>query len=246
MSEEMIPVHPDDPMDFNCSSENDCFNECCRDLSQALTPYDVMRMKNNLKMTSQEFLREYTSRHTGPESGLPMIEFKPNPQTGHACPFVTAAGCSIYPDRPGSCRMYPLARAVTRSRQTGELAEFFARIEEPHCNGFGKGSGMTVREWLGGQDVAAHNRNNDKLMELLSLKNRIMPGRLDPVLADYFYLALYDTDEFKDKILTSDLPDGDLPPDAVRKEIAADDEALLDFAILWLKQVLFGIQPVYK
>ncbi len=53
MSEEMIPVHPQDPMIFACTSKNPCFNSCCRDLSQALTPYDVLRLKKSLGISSQ-------------------------------------------------------------------------------------------------------------------------------------------------------------------------------------------------
>lgn len=243
MSEEMIPVHPDEEMNFNCSHENICFNDCCRDLSQALTPYDILRMKNNVGIPSDQFLREYTSMHIGPESGLPVLEFKPNPQTGHACPFVTEKGCSVYPDRPGSCRMYPLARAVARSRQTGQVGEFFALIQEDHCKGFGKKSGQTVRQWLEGQDVQRHNMNNDRLMELISMKNQILPGRLEPAQVDWFYLALYDLDTFKEQMISKTLPgDLEIPQDVIEK-LSKDDEALLAFGIQWIQYMLFGKAP---
>lgn len=241
MSEEMIPVHPEDDMTFDCSSENECFNECCRDLIQALTPYDVLRLKNNLKVTSQVFLREYTSFHHGPESGLPVVEFKPNPETGNACPFVTSQGCSVYEDRPASCRMYPLARAIARSRQTGELTEYFALIEEPHCKGFGKKSGLKIKDWLKGQQVERHNLHNDRLMELISLKNRIIPGKLEGPMADKFYLALYDLDEFRHRILNENLlADLDLPGKLL--DYLNNDETLLEFGIEWVKYQLFGME----
>ena len=83
MTDEMIPVHEKDAMPFDCSSKNSCFNECCRDLNQALTPYDILRLKRNLGISSQVFLKKYTSLHYGPESGLPIVTFKPNPGTGH-------------------------------------------------------------------------------------------------------------------------------------------------------------------
>ncbi|MCP3874922.1 MAG: YkgJ family cysteine cluster protein [Desulfobacteraceae bacterium] len=242
MSEEMIPVHPDDLMKFDCNSKNECFNECCRDLNQALTPYDVLRLKNNLGILSQTFLKKYTSLHYGPESGLPVVEFKPNPQTGHACPFVTSKGCSVYEDRPGSCRMYPLARAIARSRENGEIAEYFALIEEPHCKGFGFETKQTIREWLKGQDVGKHNEQNDKLMELISLKNTILPGKLEGAQADQFYLALYDLDEFRHQIAQNDLLNGISAPQELIEEIKKDDELLLDFGIQWAKYMLFGIQ----
>ncbi len=248
MSEEMIPILADDEINFDCNSKNVCFNECCRDLSQALTPYDVLRMKNNLKVTSQKFLKKYTSLHYGPESGLPIIEFKSNPATGHECPFVTTSGCSVYEDRPASCRMYPLARAIARSRQTGEVTEYFALIEEPHCKGFGKEtkqSGKTVQQWLEGQQVKKHNFENDKLMELISLKNRILPGKLEGAQADKFYLALYDLDEFRFQIINKGLLDEFKIPKKLL-EYLNNDETLLDFGIEWVKNQLFGIEMEFN
>ncbi|MBT3177784.1 MAG: YkgJ family cysteine cluster protein [Desulfobacula sp.] len=242
MTEEMIPVTIQSLMSFNCNCENECFNECCRDLNQALTPYDVLRLKNSLGISSQDFLKTYTALHYGPESGLPVIEFKPNPDKGYECPFVTPQGCSVYEDRPGSCRMYPLARAITRSRQTGEINQYFALIEEPHCKGFGKGKGQSVEQWLKGQNVDRHNKENDKLMELISLKNKIMPGKLEGLQTDIFYLALYDLDEFRAQIFEKDLLKSFSIPDGILRIITTDDEALLNLGIDWVKYRLFGVE----
>ncbi len=240
MSDDMIPVGLNDPMGFNCAPENPCFNECCRDLNQALTPYDILRMKTALGITSQNFLREYTSLHAGPGSGLPVITFKPNPATGHACPLVSEQGCTVYKDRPASCRMYPLARAIARDRETGGVQEYFALIEEDHCKGFDKKNTITVGKWLEGQDVTEHNRQNDKLMELISLKNQIRPGALEGAHSDLFYLALYDLDEFREQIQNQGLlEDLDIPGELMEK-LASDDQALLNFGIAWVKYMLFG------
>jgi hypothetical protein len=141
--------------------------------------------------------------------------------------------------------MYPLARAISRSRETGEITQYFALIEEPHCKGFGKEIGQTVEEWLKGQNVDKHNQENDKLMALISLKNQIMPGKLEGVLADNFYLALYDLDAFREQILENDLLKDVNLPDAILEKICIDDEALLDMGIKWIKNRLFGIEMTY-
>ncbi|OGR10184.1 MAG: Fe-S oxidoreductase [Desulfobacterales bacterium RIFOXYA12_FULL_46_15] len=245
MSEDMKPVAPGTLMGFRCGSENECFNDCCRDLHQTLTPYDILRLRKNLGMTSQEFLKHYTSLHYGPESGLPVVCFKANPGTGHECPFVTADGCSVYKDRPASCRIYPLARAIARSRETGKVSEFFALIEEPHCKGFGVKTDLTVEEWLKGQDVQTHNEHNDALMDLISLKNRILPGKLEGAQADIFYLGLYDLDEFLSRVFNGNLLETVSVPKAILKKIRMDDEALLNFGIAWVTWMLFGIQPSF-
>lgn len=240
MTQEMKPFFKNDPMLFSCGSGNLCFNDCCRDLNQVLTPYDVLRLKNNLSLRSQDFLRTYTVCRSGPASGLPVVAFKPNPATGHACPLVTDAGCSVYPDRPASCRLYPLARAVARSRKTGEIQEYYALIEEEHCKGLGLNTGQTVGQWLAGQAVDRHNHYNDKLMELISLKNSILPGRLPGAQADLFYLALYDLDEFRHRIFGQDLLAGLTVPRPIMEKISTCDETLLDLGMKWVRYQLFG------
>jgi Fe-S-cluster containining protein len=240
MNEEMIPMQPDDILPFECSPANECFNDCCRNLNQFLTPYDILRLKHHLKLLSSDFLKQYTSLHHGPSSGLPVIEFKPNPGTGYACPFVTDDGCAVYENRPGSCRMYPLARAISRSRETGQVTEYFALIEEPHCKGFNETGTRTVARWLQGQDVKAYNEANDKLMEIIRLKNTIMPGRLDGYLSDQFYLALYDLDTFRKEIFENNrLKEVTVPP-GVMEAIRSDDNKLLDFGMMWVAYMLFG------
>ena len=241
MSDEMVPVSPEDAFSFVCSPEVSCFNQCCRDLNQFLTPYDVLRLKNALGMTSHEFLKKYTTRHNGPESGLPVVTFKMDPANGYACPFVSEKGCTVYTDRPASCRMYPLARAVARSRETGAMTEYFALIEEPHCQGFDRCSGQTVRQWLDGQDVATHNRMNDRLLTVIGLKNRIMPGTLDGADADRFYLALYDLDTFRSRIREGILSAVDIPSPVMTAALA-DDVALLNLGTEWIKFELFGVE----
>ena len=45
---------------FACHKGVPCFNECCGDVNIFLTPYDILRLKNNLNMSSEKFLAEHT------------------------------------------------------------------------------------------------------------------------------------------------------------------------------------------
>jgi Fe-S-cluster containining protein len=240
MSEEMVPVTLDQPFRFHCSPARECFNRCCTNFSQCLTPYDILRLKRRLGMHSSLFLRTHTSRHTGLESGLPMVEFKPDPASGYACPFLCEQGCSVYMDRPSSCRLYPLARAVARSRETGLLTEYYAVVEEPHCLGFDASPGSTAGQWLAGQGLAPYNAMNDRMMDLVSLKNRLMPGRLDGWQADLFHLACYDLDTFREKIFTQGILEGFPVPGPLLERVRTDDESLLTLGMDWLAFRLFG------
>ena len=239
MEPKLTPIAPKDPFLFECSPEVPCFNECCRDLNQFLTPYDILRLKTHLGLSSEAFLAQYTSQHIGPESGLPIVTLKPKAGQDRICPFVSARGCEVYADRPSSCRIYPLVRGLARSRQTGEVTEQFVVLQEPHCLGFGASRKQTVTQWMQGQEIEIYNAINDRLMELISLKNRLRPGPLDLKSRHLFYMALYDLDTFRTQIKANGiLENADIDPASLEKAMA-DEVALLKVGMEWVKQVLF-------
>lgn len=239
MEPKLTPITPKDPFRFECSPEVPCFNECCRDLNQFLTPYDILRLKSHLGLSSEAFLAQYTSQHIGPESGLPIVTLKPKAGQDPICPFVSARGCEVYADRPSSCRIYPLVRGLARSRQTGEVTEQFMVLQEPHCLGFGASRKQTVTQWMQGQEIEIYNAINDRLMELISLKNRLRPGPLDLKSRHLFYMALYDLDTFRTQIKANGiLENADIDSASLEKAMA-DDVALLKVGMEWIKQVLF-------
>ena len=239
MEPKLTPITLKDPFGFECSPDVPCFNECCRDLNQFLTPYDILRLKNHLGLSSGEFLAQYTSQHIGPESGLPIVTLKPGAGQDLICPFVSPRGCTVYPNRPSSCRIYPLVMGLTRSRQTGEITEQFMVLQEPHCLGFRAAQQQTVSQWMQGQEIEDYNAINDQLMEIISLKNQLRPGPLDLKSRHLFYMALYDLDNFRIQIKANGLLD-DFDLDATTMDEAmTDDVTLLRVGMKWIKQVLF-------
>mgnify|MGYP003572022551 CR=1 FL=1 len=50
----------EDSFKFACHPGVSCFGDCCGDINIVLTPYDVLRLKNRLGITSGEFLDQYT------------------------------------------------------------------------------------------------------------------------------------------------------------------------------------------
>ena len=239
MEPDVTPILLQDTFCFSCTPDVPCFNECCRDLNQFLTPYDILRLKRHLKLTSAQFLARYTSRHIGPETGLPVVTLKPIAQEGLACPFVTPKGCSVYKNRPSSCRTYPLMRAVAQSRETGAMTERFMLLKEPHCQGFKKSKIQTVQQWIDEQEIADYNRINDKLMHIISLKNRLVPGPLDIKSGHIFNTALYDLDNFRKQITNNGLLDNFHLDSSLLDKALEDDVALLEVGMSWIKQILF-------
>lgn len=165
MQSPMTAIGIDEPFQFSCSPHVPCFNACCQDLVQFLTPYDILRLKQNRGMASQEFLARFTRSHTGPETGLPIITLQTRSQSDKRCIFVSPQGCMVYPDRPSSCRTYPAVRAIARNPETQQTNEHFALIREPHCQGFKQKGTQTIRQWIGKQEIALYNKHNDPMLE---------------------------------------------------------------------------------
>ncbi len=240
MDSNITPISIDEHFQFQCTSDVACFNACCRDLNQFLTPYDILRLKTHLGLRSDEFIEKYTTQHIGPETGLPVLTLSPVRSADLQCPFVTACGCSVYADRPSSCRVYPVARAISRNRKTGKVSEHFALIREPHCLGFQQSTTQSVRQWLESQTLDAYNQLNDLFLEIISLKNRCRPGPLDLRSKLVFHIALYDMDAFRVQIFQNGLVD-DLSLDPELLEVIKSDEVeLLKFGHRYVKAQIFG------
>lgn len=240
MNTEIVELAQNDQFTFSCSNKLKCFNNCCRDLNQFLTPYDICRLKNSLQMPSNFFLEKYTVMHTGPETGLPIISLKPKHASGLSCPFVSSSGCKVYKDRPSSCRMYPLARIVKRSRKSGKMIKQYMLLKESHCFGFSNKNRQTVSQWIKDQGLLPYNEINDMLMEIISLKNQLKPGHLDPELSYYFQMACYNLDVFRDQIFNKGLLSKFAMDDEISDKMRNDDELLLKFGLKWITKILFN------
>lgn len=64
------------------------------------------------------------------------------------CPFLYEAGCSVYEDRPATCRYYPIRQASLKKLDLsdGITDEFYFFVKEPHCKGFEEDKEWTVAE----------------------------------------------------------------------------------------------------
>jgi len=155
------------------------------------------------------------------------------------CPFVNPSGCTVYEDRPASCRTYPLARMAVRKPGQPGCQEFYVLIQEAHCLGLTQARQWTVEQWQKDQGLQVYNEMNDLMLDILSLKRR---GKKNLTVdeKDLFYLACYDLDKFRDLTFEKKLWEAAaLSQDRV-EAIREDDVSLLRFAIEWIKGAVFG------
>ncbi|MGI6656599.1 MAG: YkgJ family cysteine cluster protein [Desulfobulbus sp.] len=236
------PTTADSPLRFACHAGVPCFTECCRELDLALTPYDVLRLKRRLGISSTRFLEDYVIIELISGQVFPLCYLTMVDDDRASCVFVAKQGCTVYTDRPSSCRTYPVGRGASWNRDDNTVRESLVLLREPHCRGFAESSPLvTVQQYLATQELEPYNRYNDALLPLLQ-HPLVQSGAFKPSRSqlDQYMLALYDLDRFR-----RDMNEGrivlnrPLSP-AQLKGLTGDDEELLLLAICWLREVLFG------
>lgn len=226
---------------FDCNPEVPCFNRCCAELTLPLTPYDVLRLRRHLGLGGEAFLNSFTRMRSFPDTGFPLPMLRMLEGPGEPCPFVTPAGCSVYEDRPGACRFYPLGRGAKMADDG--VAERFFVVREPHCHGFDQGTERTARQWLENQELEPYNAANDRYMRLMAMV-RATGKPLEPRLATMAVLCLFQLDKLRELISHMRIFEH-VDADAHRQTVVmedspAGDQAALDFGLDWMELVIFG------
>jgi hypothetical protein len=120
---------------------------CCYGKAIRVGPYEVLRLSRRLGITTTEFLSRYT------EAGGTVLVTKDDT----SCVFLDEHGCSVHPDRPLACRIYPLARWVSP-----EGDESFGPLT-PHPQTEGVyGTGGTVGAYLDAQGLGPYFAMGDR------------------------------------------------------------------------------------
>jgi len=239
--EEYPRLEEDSEFEFRCHPGVPCFNDCCADVNIFLTPYDVLRLKNHLGITSEEFLAKYTIIPFDENSTFPAVLLKMQDTEKKECHFVSEKGCGVYENRPWACRMYPLGMASPADGMEGPLQkDFYFLLKEPICKGFKESKKQTVNEWLSDQGMEAYNEIGEE-WKALTLHPYLQKGNtLPPNKVEMFFTATYRLDAFRVFVFESSfLSKFHVEPEVLEK-IKTDDTELLRFGFRWLRFALFG------
>ncbi len=236
LPENVSRIQDGESFNFSCHPKVDCFTDCCRQLELALTPYDVLRLKQETKLDSRSFLDRYVIQEQEKEDVFPRFYLTMVDDGQASCVFVAKTGCTVYPGRPGACRAYPMGRAAMR-KDNNQIEDFFVLLKESHCHGFQEKEEQTTERYSKGQGLEIYNSFNDEVATLLQHEKIRQGMRLTEEQIQFFVLALYDLDSFRKKLNKGQLPQQDKY--SPMKETCMDDEQLLLFGIDWLHGVLF-------
>ena len=229
-----------DTFRFSCHRHIKCFTQCCADLNLVLTPYDILRIKNRIGLSSDDFLNHYTDMRFDQQSRFPMVSLQMNADEGRKCPFVTSEGCTIYEDRPGACRIYPLGRAALKLDSEETARQKFFVVAEEHCLGFQEKKLWTVESWVEEQGLDEYNAMNDHWLEIIGSAKSLGPAKTIQQKMQMFHMASYNLDKFRRFIFESKFFELFEIEIEWKEKIASDDVALMMFSFDWLKFSLFG------
>ena len=149
----------DEPFGYICRR---CLN-CCRHKQIQLNPYEVARLARNRGVSTGELAARFTQNGAGQILS----------QTGDdgACVFLGPEGCTVHPDRPLVCRLYPLGRYVDH-----EGAESFRRLT-PHPRSAGEVTADgTIGAFLDEQGAAPFIAAADAYLAWLRAAIAAVPG----------------------------------------------------------------------
>ncbi|MBI9076177.1 MAG: YkgJ family cysteine cluster protein [Desulfatibacillum sp.] len=228
---------------FACNDQVDCFTNCCHNADMYLYPYDIIRMKNRLGMSSDEFLEKHTYSDYRDNEFFPSVMLKMSQIEGLPCPFLTGQGCSVYEDRPFSCRAYPLEPAVSRVGGYYQVA-YFISVHD-HCHGHGQGREWTAEEWIRDQKMGGYNVMNSHWVEMDTLfrSNPWGPQGLQNPALKMASMACFNVDRFRDFVLNSSFSKRfDVPQERLDTARDSDPDMML-LGFDFVKSFLTGQGP---
>lgn len=226
---------------FRCYPGISCFNACCRMADVTLAPYDILRLKQRLGLSSTEFLARHTVPFQMDADGTPGIKLRTTDEG--ACLLLDGdKGCGVYPDRPTVCRYYPVALLNRRIAGESDTTQEYSLVREDHCKGHLEDRLISIGDYREEQGCQTYDDYNREWYQLILKKKSTGPtvGRPPQTSLNVFFMASYDLDTFRRFVMSDKFRGTYDLPETFYAEVEADDLALLKFSFRFLRQVLFA------
>lgn len=237
----MVPLSKKEKFTFQCHPDIDCFMICCRNVDMYLYPYDILRLKNYIGISSQDFLENYVRVVQGnAHPYFPSLMLRLSEDSEKSCPFLDTKGCTVYQDRPSACRMYPLERAVDRSPDKSNEREFYFMTNHSYCHGHSEEKNFTVKNWIRDQRLDEYNLMDELWVEMDTVfaANPWSGEGHGGSKQQMAFTACYDIDNFRQMVAKHSLLDRFTLTRDQKRRINESDVELLKFAYDWLKYFL--------
>ncbi len=230
---------------FDCKPILSCYKKCCQNQNIFLYPYDVIRLKNRLGISSDVFLEDYVNIVLREDSFFPEVllamssELPENP-----CLFLEDSGCSVYADRPEACRMFPLEHGFFFDARTYRSRRILF-LKPPHfCDGQNEEKPWTPNVWIKNQGAEVYNQMSRKWYEIQRLfQNDPWAGEgVNGKRGKMAFMASYNIDKFRDFLFNSSFLKRYKIASAFLDKAKRDDCELLKLGCAWIELFVWGKQ----
>lgn len=234
-------LEPDSDIKFSCHKGISCWNACCKHADITLTPYDILSLKKATGKDSSAVLKDHTVPFTMDSDGMPGIKLRTTDEG--ACLFMDEeAGCTIYENRPTSCRYYPLGNLSMKKANQAHENQHFVLIKESHCKGHEEDRTINIQDYRTEQKVETYDQHNIEYFQLILKKKSMGPGVGKPpeMSLQLFFMACFDQDRFRRFVLSDTFKKNYNLEQELYDNIEKDDIALMYFGFRLLRQVLYN------
>ena len=236
-----------DEFSFRCHEGLACFTRCCRNLNLFLYPYDVLRLKNGLTLSSEDFLDRYVDVVMREGNYFPDVLLTMSDDAEKTCPFLTDAGCSVYADRPDTCRTFPLEQGILFEGPHGKARDIYFYKPPDFCLGQHETDTWQVQHWSEDQEAEIYHRMTIQWAEVKALFEKNPWGNEGPgsQRAKMAFMATYNMDAFRAFVFESSFLKRYKVKRQVQKKIKTNEVALLTFGFEWVKYFVWAIPSPY-
>lgn len=242
-----VRLDPEDKFRFSCHKGVSCWNVCCHGADVTLTPNDILRLSARFAIRPAELVAKYAVPAIWEKAGMPVPKLRMSGDDGKGpCAFLKPEGCTVYEDRPATCRYYPLGLVSMKLWESDKKEDFYFLVRESHCMGHLEKKEQTVEQFRAEQEVEEYDRVNrgwtDILMRMVSWKTIGGPWGQDPDVRTkkMFYMVTTDPDSFRRFVFGTKFLDTYEIDSEMVDVIKVDDRVLMQLGFDWLKNVMFN------
>jgi Fe-S-cluster containining protein len=242
-----IPLKKTDTFKFRCHRELACFNRCCRNLNLFLYPYDAIRLRKALGINSDRFLESHVDVVLRAGNHFPDVLLRMADNDDQTCPFLSEAGCTIYPHRPDTCRTFPVEHGMLFKDRPGdsEIVSFFRPPD--FCLGRHEDRVWTLAQWADDQEAVTYNRMTARwaAVKALFAEDPWGPAGLSGPKGKMAFMAAYNIDRFRDFVFQSSFLKRYRVKKALVKKLRVSDRELLLFGFEWIRHFVWGLPSTH-
>lgn len=243
-----VKLKEGDMFAFSCHKGISCWNKCCHGADIVMTPGDMLRLSRHFGIRPIEFLDRYCYQTQWDKAGLPVAKLRMTGEDGSGpCQFVDdEKGCTVYENRPVTCRYYPLGLAAIKMKGQEAKENFNFLVKESHCKGHDESKLLSVGQYRKEQGTDEYDQINTGWMDIL-MKAASWASTGGPYGKEIaartqgmFYMLSTDIDAFRRFVFETRFLDTYQIDAATVDVLKTNDAVLLLLGFDWMKHVIFG------